>query len=167
MALTGHSDDCPACRYTELPADDRAALDEAAFEKHERQAPPAEPGPQSRLLPWLVGLAGVAVFVLAVTFGGAATGVGMALGATTIIAAVLLSATPQLREERAQAKWQAQMQAWKDDQTEAWLTARNSGKTWPCPTCGSRSCTNQHSRTHTVGTKFGPFYSSRSNTDPE
>lgn len=55
---------------------------------------------------------------------------------------------------------------WKTEQAQAWLQRRAEADLWPCPTCDSLTCPNQHTVTTTKTVRVGRFYSSRSHTDP-
>lgn len=164
--LPGHSDECAACNWEQLTEEDKAVLEPAAFRQHRRQDPPPKPALQSRRRSnalWALAAAAVPVSAM---LGGSALAVGWAC-ALLFAAAALFAAYPaQERKDQALAKWDTQVRLWEAGQTQAWLQERAKGQLWPCPRCGSLTCPNQHSATTTRGVKIGPFYGSRSHTDP-
>lgn len=161
MAMTGHADDCAACTYAALPAEDKAHLVAEAFTNHTRREPPKPPADPDRRTLRLAALASLIGFALAFAWTGF-----LFVGAATLVWAAFLAT--QLKEEvrRRDAAWRSRVKAWKVEQTEAWLAARAQAKTWPCPTCGSETCSAQHVVTETSTVRVGPFYSSHSQTDP-
>lgn len=148
MAATGHADDCAAC------AGDGAG--------HTRQAPPTEP-----VCAVPVGVrvgAGVTLVAFAWAVVSEASAALLVVGAAVAVT-MWLANRARLDRETAWAAWGAQVEVWKVGQTEAWLTARRAGKTWPCPTCSSRTCGGQHTVTSTRGVRIGSLYSGSSRTD--
>lgn len=163
LPLPGHADDCPACKWGQLPDEDRGALDEAAFRIHIRREPPEQPAPlRDPTIPLAAGGA-VLLFVLAAVLHLPLLAL---VGVVALIGVAALGYRLKDRQLRVDQGWRAQVQAWKDAQTQAWLQRRAVGELWPCPTCGTLSCSNQHSTTTTSTVRVGRFYSSRSHSDP-
>lgn len=158
MAQLGHADDCPACSYAELHAEDKAVLDPTAFAGHTRKDPPLPPPQPIRAL--LVVLLGFLFMLI-----GFSSHV-MFLGEAGILIAFAAGIWASIEYLRWRAEWDKGAlvhQQWKAEQTQLWLRARANAELWPCPSCGSLSCSNQHSTTTTVRTGRGRF---ASRTDP-
>jgi hypothetical protein len=150
MAQPGHADDCPACRYNELPAADKAALDASAFSTHTRQSPPVEPLDSNRGMGLLVGGAFVLLLSLVTALLHPAIPPAIALlGGTMLVAGVVARSRFRRELGAARMQWRRTFDAWKAEQTRVWLQHRSRADLWPCPTCGDLSCSNQHSSTRT------------------
>lgn len=160
MVQPGHADDCAACTYSSLPAEDKDVLDESAFTNHKRIEPEPEPerprGPAPAVM-----CAGI---LLMIALGQS---VGMVLGLVMTFGGLLWWYSSMSEWQRDQQEWAIEHEEWKNVQTQVWLQERAKGQLWPCPTCGKRSCSNQHSDTETVISRTGRGrYEARSRTDP-
>lgn len=162
MVRPGHADDCSACAYAGLPAEDKDVLDASAFTKHSRVEPVIEPQRPK-------GGKGLAVSLGGLLLMGALSSYGQwgCLGMLVIIAGLVMWYFTMKDWQSEQYEWAMEHEEWKATQTQAWLQQRAKGELWPCPTCGKRSCPNQHSETDTVITRTGRGrYEARSRTDP-
>jgi hypothetical protein len=112
--------------------------------------PEPEPQRPGFGLPQLVMCTGLVLLCVLSLYGN-----WLALGFLVMLAGAGMCYYAQSRWEEGHQAWAVDHEEWKAIQTKVWLQWRAKQKLWPCPTCGKRSCSNQHSETDTVIARTG------------
>ena len=141
MAAPGHADDCTACAHVGR---------ESATSGHTRMEPPAQPQESIEQLLFMCG--GICVFLISLLIGDPVAVVFGMIGAAV---GLYLGFQHKQRTQAQMRGWEAEHEAWLATQTQVWAEQRARGELWPCPTCGSPSCANEHSEAETVVIRAG------------